>query len=91
MRKGLILSALFDSLFAGVLLCQLTRWIPMAKHDNRIAQVLVTIGSLAALGTTVYTWANYLMAFVYDFGKLERFAGWNGESIDLYVSLGFLV
>lgn len=73
-------SAMFDSLLAGVLLCQLTRWIPKAKYDNRVVQVLVTIGSLAALCTTVYTWANYLTTFVYDFGSLERFASWNSES-----------
>ena len=40
-------------MLAGVILCQLTRWIPNAKYDNRIVQVLVAIGAIAALATTV--------------------------------------
>jgi len=46
-------SAMIDSLFAGVILCQLTHWIPHAKNDTRVVQVVVALGATAALCTTV--------------------------------------
>jgi hypothetical protein len=72
--------ALFDSLFAGIILCQLIRWVPQAKKDNRVVQVLVTFGSMAALTTTIFTWANYLMSFIYDFGRFADFISFESES-----------
>jgi len=30
---------------------------------------------------TISTWADYLLAFVYDFGKFSRFASFESESI----------
>jgi hypothetical protein len=33
----------------GVILCQMTHWIPMAKHDVRHVRILVGIASIAAL------------------------------------------
>lgn len=71
------MAAIFDALFCGVIICQMTHWVTQASHDTTLVKCLVAFGVTAALGTTAFTWANYLQAFVYDFGKLERFASFS--------------
>ncbi|ORX34196.1 hypothetical protein BD324DRAFT_653468 [Kockovaella imperatae] len=68
-----LLGLVSNAFWTGVIICQVTHWLPQARYDSLGVRLLVGTAVCATCVTAVFTVAMYMQDFVYHFGEFFQF------------------